>query len=1032
MPGKKQICFVLCAMVLPLMLLAQPKQGDAFLQINPGGHLSQISEAVTTPDGRFIITSSTDKTICIWDVEKKQLAEQIRGPKSTFNKGKVYALAVSPDGRLLATGGFFTMGKDEDYLKLGRIRIYDLNTRKQVLSLEAHQNVVTALRFSADGRFLLSGASDSTLICWKIERKGEKVSALQLRRHIQNDLLLEDIQTSGNSAYVTEQKIVVKYSLPGLLIKAMSLPANGNVLHIAVNQAKNTIAYVTREGELIITDTLLKRKQEIQLESYSNRVIISPDGNTIITEDNFAQLKIFRKDGNRFTQSLEQSFSGGATMLGMGFLNKTTFYVAGGNLNQLEFYSIEGNGTGKIKVNSTGIIAGNGRTFNRVNIDSSRTLLSLNDDIKNNAWNDYRYHFNLNAGRLLRNESNRELPGDTSRKQTSRDSISLLITQDYQTLYIYTNDEKTGTIKRDGTNGYNHNVYTITAKNFVVSGSAAGFLNVYDSHGNMLAELVGHESDIMDIAESFDGNFLYSVSNDQTTRMWDLREITGKLHFKQYSLLPDVWKEYILQNVPGFDSTRSDAVENAFYTLRKKGDEENTPFLIEPQRIEPRVNLFVSKDNEWVMWNNKGYFKASSRGANYIGWYVYQGEESNASFYAADKFYNNYYRPELINELAFTTKNEKEIFANVSNRSIAQQVSMMPEIRLINTKDTATIFTKKHNLIFSVTNRTNLGELVIYQNGKRLNLDTSVTNRASLGQLAVPVELSAGENIFTVTAVNKERVEGKNLRIRLTYPGAQPTASLYILTIGVDKYKNSRYNLNYAKADAGGTARQINRFSRNIFSNIYVDSLFDEKATAENVRAAFAQLSARIQPQDVFIFYFAGHGIMNEDDANGKKEFYLVLHNVTQMMGNTSALQNNGFSAGELRDSLLNIKAQKQLVLLDACNSGGAMDKLSRGAAEEAAIFQLARSTGFTVLSSTNQDQLATEVGQLGHGIFTYALLNGLGGEADIKKDGRITVKEIELYLNDIIPVLSEKYKGSQQFPQAFSRGMDFPITTKE
>ena len=126
---------------------------------------------------------------------------------------------------------------------------------------------------------------------------------------------------------------------------------------------------------------------------------------------------------------------------------------------------------------------------------------------------------------------------------------------------------------------------------------------------------------------------------------------------------------------------------------------------------------------------------------------------------------------------------------------------------------------------------------------------------------------------------------------------------------------------------------------------------------------------------------------------------------------------------------LLEVPAQKQLILFDACNSGGAVTAFTRGGGEEAAIFQLARSTGFTVLASTNQEQLAAELKDLKHGIFTYAIINGLKGEADLKKDGKITVKEIELYLNEIIPVLSEKYKGVQQYPQSFSRGMDFPLT---
>ena len=86
--------------MLSLLLVkinAQPRPGDATLQINGQGHLSQISESIQTADGKFIITSSTDKTICIWDVANKKLLEQVRGGKSIFNQGKIYAIAISPD-----------------------------------------------------------------------------------------------------------------------------------------------------------------------------------------------------------------------------------------------------------------------------------------------------------------------------------------------------------------------------------------------------------------------------------------------------------------------------------------------------------------------------------------------------------------------------------------------------------------------------------------------------------------------------------------------------------------------------------------------------------------------------------------------------------------------------------------------------------------------------------------------------------------------------------------------------------------------
>lgn len=95
----------------------------------------------------------------------------------------------------------------------------------------------------------------------------------------------------------------------------------------------------------------------------------------------------------------------------------------------------------------------------------------------------------------------------------------------------------------------------------------------------------------------------------------------------------------------------------------------------------------------------------------------------------------------------------------------------------------------------------------------------------------------------------------------------------------------------------------------------------------------------------------------------------------------------------------------------------------------EKAIIQLSRSAGIAVLASTGQEQYATEFAKLGHGIYTYALLEALNGEADGgRRDGKITVKEIEAYLSDRVPELSEQYKGESQYPTSNSSGQDFPI----
>jgi uncharacterized caspase-like protein len=186
---------------------------------------------------------------------------------------------------------------------------------------------------------------------------------------------------------------------------------------------------------------------------------------------------------------------------------------------------------------------------------------------------------------------------------------------------------------------------------------------------------------------------------------------------------------------------------------------------------------------------------------------------------------------------------------------------------------------------------------------------------------------------------------------------------------------------------------------------------------------------------DAFVFYYAGHGVMSEGPEGGQPEFHLAPHDVTQLFGNEPMLAERGVSAGLLRDWCRRIAAQKQLIVLDSCQAGGAVETFAalRGVPEEKAILQLARSVGIIILAATGTEQVAAEFTKLGHGAFTYALLEGLSGKADggSSPDGKITVKELEAFLNDVVPEITRQYRGTPQFPNSYSRGQDFPLGVK-
>lgn len=325
-------------------------------------------------------------------------------------------------------------------------------------------------------------------------------------------------------------------------------------------------------------------------------------------------------------------------------------------------------------------------------------------------------------------------------------------------------------------------------------------------------------------------------------------------------------------------------------------------------------------------------------------------------------------------------------------------------------------------------------ELKLFQNSKLVK----VIPNGGKSSYAFDVSLtnSFGEqNYFYVSAASKTGIESEKVKFTITYKGAsEAKPRLFLVTIGIDKYKNPKYNLNYAQADADGVVKMISQQSKTLFQEIVPFTIRNEKATKANIYSALEQIKTKALEQDMIVVYYAGHGVMSGGNDK-EKEFFIVPHDVTQLYGRDEMLYEKAISAADLKKYAQAINAQKQVFILDACQSAGALESLesqSRGAAEEKAIAQLARSTGTFWITSTGSDQFASEFAKLGHGIFTYALLEGIGGAADVNKDQRLTIRELSTYIENKVPELSEQLKGTAQFPSAYSFGNDFPIAVFE
>jgi hypothetical protein len=394
-----------------------------------------------------------------------------------------------------------------------------------------------------------------------------------------------------------------------------------------------------------------------------------------------------------------------------------------------------------------------------------------------------------------------------------------------------------------------------------------------------------------------------------------------------------------------------------------------------------------------------------------------------------ESFYEKLFTPELYKQ----TIEGKQL--EPVELDIKQKVFPPPLVKIVSPKSGGTFETESLILEIEVTDQGGgIDEIKVFFNGKLVDNTQRglkpVAENKSLTTKTFNLLLGNGVNKIKVIALNNQRTESAPAEITVNCKSNEvKKPNLYLLAIGINKYQNPKYSLNYAVNDANGFVAAIEKNAYRIFNEVIKTSIQDDKATKNNITLAINEIKQKAKPEDVFIFYYAGHGVMSLTSANEKAEFYIVPTDVVKMYDDNEGLKSKSISAKMIGDASKEIKAQKQLFVLDACQSGGAVETFAmRGAAEEKAIAQLARSTGTYFCAASGSEQFATEVTELGHGVFTYSLIKSLEGFCKPAEGGKVTVNLLKSCVEDMVPELTKKYKGEAQYPTGYGSGQDFPI----
>ncbi|AQR65196.1 hypothetical protein BXU06_09085 [Aquaspirillum sp. LM1] len=143
---------LLCILLLTITAHASEPTATPLLRLEVGMLTAKINRIASDGQGRWAVTASHDKTARLWEVASGKLLGVLRPPQGEGNEGKLYAVAMSQDGRQIAVAGW--TGEDTIYLYQHNPQQHSLRLARRLSGLP---NVVNHLAFSADGRWLAAG-----------------------------------------------------------------------------------------------------------------------------------------------------------------------------------------------------------------------------------------------------------------------------------------------------------------------------------------------------------------------------------------------------------------------------------------------------------------------------------------------------------------------------------------------------------------------------------------------------------------------------------------------------------------------------------------------------------------------------------------------------------------------------------------------------------------------------------------------------------------------------------------------------------
>ena len=130
--------------------MAAEPPAKPILRIETGMHTAMINRIGLDQANRWLVSTSDDKTLRLWELPAGRLTRIFRPPIGEGNEGKLYSVAISPAGKQIACGGWTGW----DWEGANYIYLFDRATGRLTARITGLPGVINHLAYSKDGRYL--------------------------------------------------------------------------------------------------------------------------------------------------------------------------------------------------------------------------------------------------------------------------------------------------------------------------------------------------------------------------------------------------------------------------------------------------------------------------------------------------------------------------------------------------------------------------------------------------------------------------------------------------------------------------------------------------------------------------------------------------------------------------------------------------------------------------------------------------------------------------------------------------------------